>query len=249
MWDCYSLEVLKLEGSLCSQTLQGSVDFPILAKGNEGCSTPTPGGQSPLMITQSFDLCPKSVLLLDQWHQGTDTWPECWCCVSSSTQDIAIPFWTWGRPGDGSEMSPERVWRGNAVPDSIKVHKGDQKWGSLPFPSLPFSSGHRAHLTCTQSRTMEFHSQVSSYKELRTAHLKKKSTYCTIKVKIHSKLPNTIIWLHLQSGLEPNQSQNAWVSPQQGRSLFLGFFFLLLIGSGEQFRLFFGNQHSASYFQ
>lgn len=150
MWDCYSLEVLKLEGSLCSQALQGSVDFPILAKGNEGCSTPTPGGRSPLMITQSFDLCPKSVLLLDQWHQGTDTWPECWCCVSSSTQDIAIPFWTWGRPGDGSKMSPERVWRGNAVPDSIKVHKGDQKWGSLPFPSLPFSSGHRAHLTCTE---------------------------------------------------------------------------------------------------
>lgn len=138
MWDCCFLGMLKLEGSLCSKTLQGSVDFPILAKGSEGCSTPMPGGLSPLMITQSFNVCPKSVLLLDQWHQATDTWPECWCCISSSTQDVAIPFWTWGWPGDGSEMSLERVWIESV--NSIKVHRGDQKWGSLPFPSLPSCS-------------------------------------------------------------------------------------------------------------
>lgn len=35
------------------------------------------------------------------------TRPEFWCYVSSPTQDVAIPFWTWEWPGDGSENA---VW-------------------------------------------------------------------------------------------------------------------------------------------
>lgn len=68
---------------------------------------------------------------------------------------------------------------------------------------------------------------------------REESTCCTIKVKVHRRLPSTIMWPYLQSGLEPNQSRNAWVAPQQGRSFFLCFFSLLLIDSSEQFRFFF----------
>lgn len=70
-------------------------------------------GLSPTVTTGSYSAWSKTILLQNQWHQATDTWPECCCCLSLSTLQAAVEAWPWGWSGDGFK-NVTQVYRARA---------------------------------------------------------------------------------------------------------------------------------------
>lgn len=63
------------------------------------------------------------------------SWPECWCCLSSSSQEVALLAWSWGWSGDRSKKhrlkSREKVRRKFSVSFSISSSQTLGSWKIL----------------------------------------------------------------------------------------------------------------------